>query len=1012
MKTIFFFGHRWKISVILSLALARLPAWGQPANDNFTNRFQLLCQPTTISPNADVTFAIAAGDMNNDGRADVVVGNLGGRIRLYLNNGTLSPFAGVATLNISADTSNTWALAIGDVNNDGWRDVIAGNMNGQRSRIYTNNRTANPFNGVAGRDLTTSPYSTFAVALADVNGDTNLDLIMGNGSGGTAKSLLLLNNGSADPFSGVTPLIINTNSQDTRAVAVADVNGDNRPDVILGNFNDRVRLYTNNGTANPYTNVASTDISTDTGPNRALVVGDVNGDGKRDVIVGRNGQTIRLYLNNGTGNPFNGVTGSDISSDTNATTSLALGDVNGDGKPDLIAGNENQRNRVYLNNGTINPFNGVTGLDVSLDALPTLAVALADFNGDGKLDLLDGNTTKTNRVYLNYGGTNPFGIVGTSVPGNNFGATKETGEPNHAGNAGGKSVWWMWQAPSTGTFRLDTVGSDFDTTLSVYTGNAVNGLSLVSSNDNSGGGGTSLINFSATLGTTYHIAVDGYNGASGNIKLNLGQPLVITCPPNTSSEGFFDLPGPQPNSVGYTNACGPVSVQLLSQTFTPNGCATIATRTYQVTDSCGRSAQCNQTITIYAPINDYFTNRINLDGSSISTSACTYYATKEYASNEPDHHFNSGGKSVWWSWTPPYSGRFAIDTSGSSFNTVLAIYTGTSVSNLDRVTSDDDSGTGTASKVIEDLSSLTEYQIAVDGYYGDSGTAILQIYPCDPPVISGFNSWTEPVPGGIALNVCATVSGANTYKWTLDSTTVTTTSACHTFLLSATDEGNHNVSLIANNDCGFDGEPYTPPATCAICLSRGTPTLLVGTSGSGSGITNTSGCGNLTTNARWFKLVVTNYADTGWLTLSTERMTNNGTLAVYTGSITSPNSMTRIGCDTNSLTHPARVTFNADYNTVYWVAVDPRTNNAPTLQLASGFEPAISTFRFGSSRTFEVFSTLAPPISYTLEMTTNLATWTKVQTTNASTGYPYLHFRDPTATNSARRFYRMKSTAQ
>ncbi len=122
--------------------------------------------------------------------------------------------------------------------------------------------------------------------------------------------------------------------------------------------------------------------------------------------------------------------------------------------------------------------------------------------------------------------------------------------------------------------------------------------------------------------------------------------------------------------------------------------------------------------------------------------------------------------------------------------------------------------------------------------------------------------------------------------------------------------------------------------------------------------------------------------------------------------------MTRIGCDTNSLTHPARVTFNADYNTVYWVAVDPRTNNAPTLQLASGFEPAISTFRFGSNRTFEVFSTLAPPISYTLEMTTNLATWTKVQTTNASTGYPYLHFRDPTATNSARRFYRMKSTAQ
>lgn len=1008
MKTIFFFGQRWKISVILSLALARLLAWGQPANDNFTNRFQLLCQPTTISPNADVTFAIAAGDMNNDGRADVVVGNLGGRIRLYLNNGTLSPFAGVATLNISADTSNTWALAIGDVNNDGWRDVIAGNMNGQRSRIYTNNRTANPFNGVAGRDLTTSPYSTFAVALADVNGDTNLDLIMGNGSGGTAKSLLLLNNGSADPFSGVTPIIINTNSQDTRAVAVADVNGDNRPDVILGNFNDRVRLYTNNGTANPYTNVASTDISTDTGPNRALVVGDVNGDGKRDVIVGRNGHTIRLYLNNGTVNPFNGVTGSDISSDTNATTSLALGDVNGDGKLDLIAGNENQRNRVYLNNGTINPFNGVTGLDVSLDALPTLAVALADFNGDGKLDLLDGNTTKTNRVYLNYGGINPFGVVGTSVPGNNFGATKETGETNHVGKPDGKSVWWTWTAPSSGTFRLDTIGSDFDTLLAVYTGNAVGTLTNLAADDDSGGNNSSLLNLNAVAGSTYHIAVAGYGGAAGNYKLNLGTPLQLTCLPDVTYMDFAELLAtpPNPDGLGVANNCGPVVKSFLGESNYAATCQTKVYRFYQATDSCGRSGQCTQTITVNAPINDLFGNRLPLNGVNISTSACNAGAALE-----PDEPYQFlAASSIWWTWYPGQNRTVRIDTRNSSVATWVVVYGGNTLTGLYAVANS--MNEPDAENFLLNVGDFTDYQIAVYTF-GNTGNISLTITPCDPPVIYGFNSWTELVSGGIKLNVCASVSGANTYEWTLDSNpTVFTNNPCISFLLGATDEGNHNVSLIARNGCGSDGEPYTPPATCAICLSRGTPTLLVGTSGSGSGITNTSGCGNLTTNARWFKLVVTNYADTGWLTLSTERMTNNGTLAVYTGSITSPNSMTRIGCDTNSLTHPARVTFNADYNTVYWVAVDPRTNNAPTLQLASGFEPAISTFRVGSNRTFEVFSTLAPPISYTLEMTTNLATWTKVQTTNASTGYPYLHFRDPTATNSTRRFYRMKSTAQ
>ena len=63
-------------------------------------------------------------------------------------------------------------------------------------------------------------------------------------------------------------------------------------------------------------------------------------------------------------------------------------------------------------------------------------------------------------------------ISGSSATatGTNVGATKETGEPAHAGNAGGHSVWWTWTAPTTGTVTLDTLGSSFDTLLAVYTG--------------------------------------------------------------------------------------------------------------------------------------------------------------------------------------------------------------------------------------------------------------------------------------------------------------------------------------------------------------------------------------------------------------------------------------------------------------------------------------------------------------------------------------------------------------
>jgi len=129
-------------------------------------------------------------------------------------------------------------------------------------------------------------------------------------------------------------------------------------------------------------------------------------------------------------------------------------------------------------------------------------------------------------------GTNNFpgeGISGTtgSVTGNTTNADKETGEPNHAGNTGGKSFWFSWTADKTGWCTFHTVGSSFDTLLAVYTGSSVNGLTLVPTL-----GGTasdddikpsydyaSLIQFPCTQGQVYRIAVDGFLGAFGTFKL-------------------------------------------------------------------------------------------------------------------------------------------------------------------------------------------------------------------------------------------------------------------------------------------------------------------------------------------------------------------------------------------------------------------------------------------------------------------------------------------------------------
>jgi uncharacterized protein DUF4214 len=114
------------------------------------------------------------------------------------------------------------------------------------------------------------------------------------------------------------------------------------------------------------------------------------------------------------------------------------------------------------------------------------------------------------------------GCSGT-VNGTNAGATRESGEPDHGpGNGGTRSIWYQWTSPFSGSMHMDTSGSSFggsplDTVLAVYTGTAVNSLQLVTQNDDAQANAilTSSVDFQATAGTVYYIAVGGFNNGSG-----------------------------------------------------------------------------------------------------------------------------------------------------------------------------------------------------------------------------------------------------------------------------------------------------------------------------------------------------------------------------------------------------------------------------------------------------------------------------------------------------------------
>ena len=102
-------------------------------------------------------------------------------------------------------------------------------------------------------------------------------------------------------------------------------------------------------------------------------------------------------------------------------------------------------------------------------------------------------------------------------------SSAEVNEPRHAGQDAARSVWWYWTPDYDGPVRISTEGSNFDTILAIYTGSALGNLRRVVSNDDSNGAKTSALEFHASKGNIYYIAVDGHDISGGKVDLQISQ---------------------------------------------------------------------------------------------------------------------------------------------------------------------------------------------------------------------------------------------------------------------------------------------------------------------------------------------------------------------------------------------------------------------------------------------------------------------------------------------------------
>ncbi len=224
-------------------------------------------------------------------------------------------------------------------------------------------------------------------------------------------------------------------------------------------------------------------------------------------------------------------------------------------------------------------------LDFSLGSLPpgthTLRIVADAGNVIAESNEIDNDYTKTIFVRpANDNFVNAQTLAGNfgTVLGTNVTCTKETGEPNHAGNAGGASAWYQWTPTASGTATIDTFGSDFDTIVGVYTGTAVGALTTIASNDDANAGTTqSQVTFAAVAGTNYHIAVDGFSTsgviATGNITLHYSGPGPTATPTTTQTPTTTPTPTSTP-TVTQTPTRTPTPTSTPTVTPTPTNTPT------------------------------------------------------------------------------------------------------------------------------------------------------------------------------------------------------------------------------------------------------------------------------------------------------------------------------------------------------------------------------------------------------------------------------------------------------
>ncbi|MEI7581506.1 FG-GAP-like repeat-containing protein [Runella sp.] len=335
--------------------------------------------------------SVSIGDIDGDGKPDLAVANSGSNTVSILRNTSTSGTVSFATKVDFTTGSSPVSVSIGDIDGDGKPDLAVVNGVDNSVSVLRNTSTSGTVSFASKADFTTGTGPT-SVVIGDIDGDGKPDLAVTNG--GSNNVSILRNTSSSGAISFATKVDFFAASNPT-SVAIGDIDGNGKADLAVtqGDGGD-VAVLRNTSTSGTIS--FATRIVLGGGPgNYSVAIGDIDGDGKPDLAIANllfAGGGVSLFRNTSTSGTISFAGRVDFVSGK-FPKSITMGDIDGDGKPDLAVANSTTNTvSVFRNTSSSGTVSLAGKVDFTTGTAPWSAV-IGDIDGDEKPDLTVANSS-------------------------------------------------------------------------------------------------------------------------------------------------------------------------------------------------------------------------------------------------------------------------------------------------------------------------------------------------------------------------------------------------------------------------------------------------------------------------------------------------------------------------------------------------------------------------------------------------------------------------------------------